>query len=255
MKTFEERYTAWIDGQLEGPALTAFELELSRRASAGEARSDKRGAEQLRSLLKAGLQAPAMTNIDFFSHQLNERIAAERLSETRREQPRRKGQGLFAWSFGQLASLGAACLFCGVALYYGLMPEAGSSYGDRVNKMELHTPPGVAMDTNRPPTPESPNPAVAPGPRDPAQGVQLANRSPTPAPVETSPPADIQKVQVVEQSKDTTSATPLHYQKPDVNVIWINGLDYLPNVPDDSVAKPVEATPNPPAPVSATARP
>ena len=35
MKTFEERYTAWIDDKLEGPALTSFELELSRRASAG----------------------------------------------------------------------------------------------------------------------------------------------------------------------------------------------------------------------------
>ena len=43
MKTFEERYTAWIDGQLEGGALTAFEQELTRRAAEGEAEADKAG--------------------------------------------------------------------------------------------------------------------------------------------------------------------------------------------------------------------
>ncbi len=52
MKTFEERYTAWIDGQLEGPALTAFELELARRAAAGEARADKADAARLHRLLQ-----------------------------------------------------------------------------------------------------------------------------------------------------------------------------------------------------------
>ena len=51
MKTFEERYTAWIDGQLTGTALTAFEQELARRAEAGDAAAevDKADALQLRS--------------------------------------------------------------------------------------------------------------------------------------------------------------------------------------------------------------
>ena len=51
MKTFEERYTAWIDGQLAGNALTAFEQELARRAEAGDdeaAETDKVAAIQLR---------------------------------------------------------------------------------------------------------------------------------------------------------------------------------------------------------------
>ena len=78
MKTFEERYTAWIDNKLGGPALTSFELELSRRASAGEARADKDAAARLHQLLATHLKAPAMTNAEFFSHQLRERIDAER---------------------------------------------------------------------------------------------------------------------------------------------------------------------------------
>ena len=65
MKTFEERYTAWIDGQLQGDALTAFEQELARRAEAGDAEAaetDRAQALGLRALLKEHLQAPALTN-------------------------------------------------------------------------------------------------------------------------------------------------------------------------------------------------
>ena len=53
MKTFEERYTAWIDGRLEGSALTAFEQELTRRAAAGEAQADRQDTQRLRALLRA----------------------------------------------------------------------------------------------------------------------------------------------------------------------------------------------------------
>ncbi len=233
MKTFEERYTAWIDGQLAGPALTSFELELSRRAAAGEARADKTDADRLHQLLTSHLRAPAMTNTEFFSHQLRERIEADRRTdERRRESPRAGRRPLFAWSFGQLAGLGGAFVFVAAALYYGLMPTQPVST-DGGPRLVQQPAANVAPATNDP-TAREPSPVV-PAQRGPAGDMQLAKASPTPPPIDAAAPADIEKVQVTDQAKPTT-ATPLHYQKPDVNVIWINGLDYLKDVPSDSPA-------------------
>ena len=144
MKTFEERYTAWIDGQLEGGALTAFEQELARRAEAGDAEAagvDKADALQLRALLKEHLQAPVLTNAEFFNHQMRERIDAEcTLAARRREAAARPAFRLpaFAWPFLRIAGVGAACLFVVGALYYGLAPshpdsgqESGEQHDDR----------------------------------------------------------------------------------------------------------------------------
>ena len=128
MKTFEERYTAWIDGQLAGDALVAFEQELARRAEAGDAESaetDKAQALGLRALLKEHLRAPALTNTEFFSHQMRERIDAEidRAARRREAAARPAWQfPAFAWPFARLAGVGLACLFVAGALYYGMMP-------------------------------------------------------------------------------------------------------------------------------------
>ncbi len=239
MKTFEERYTAWIDGQLDGPALTAFELELSRRASAGEARADRSDADRLRQLLTTHLRAPVMTNTEFFSHQLRERIEADRRANERRREPARASRmPFFAWSFGQLAGLGAAFLFVAAALYYGLVPPHIPSAGP-VARVPVLPSSGGAVAVNDPPVPQPSAPTTER--KSPDGPIELVNRSPLPPAIDEAP-QDIQKVQVPDQSKPTT-ATPLHYQKPDVNVIWINGLDYMPSVPGE-----------PPAPV-ATAQP
>lgn len=234
MRTFEERYTAWIDGQLEGSALTAFELELSRRASAGEALADKTAADHLRHLLATHLRAPAMTNTDFFSHQLRERIEADRrIAERRRGTPHAERKPLFVWSFGQLVGLGSAFLFVSAALYYGLMPPRTGPM-EQVAKTAASPAANVALAANDSVTPVPQATSPSAGPRDPAQPLELANRSPLPPAIDEAP-EDIQKVQVPEQSTPTT-ATPLHYQKQDVNVIWINGLDYMPSVPGEAAA-------------------
>ena len=128
MKTFEERYTAWIDGQLTGDALTAFEQELARRAEAGDAAAevDKTAALQLRSLLKEHLQAPGLTNTEFFSHQMRERIDAEiDKAAARREAAARPAWRLpaFAWPFARVAGAGVVALFVAGALYYGMVPQ------------------------------------------------------------------------------------------------------------------------------------
>ncbi len=74
MKTFEENWTAWLDGQLTGPELQAFEASLPDKAAAD---AEKAHAKKLRDLLKRELGAQLLTNEEFFNHQLRERIARE----------------------------------------------------------------------------------------------------------------------------------------------------------------------------------
>src|SRR5439155_19837810 len=82
MKTFEEKWTAWLDGQLTGKELIEFEASLPDKAVA---KLEKRDAKKLGALLKREVGAHVMANEEFFSHQLRERIARENV-ETFREQ-------------------------------------------------------------------------------------------------------------------------------------------------------------------------
>jgi hypothetical protein len=72
MKTFEEKWTAWIDDQLTGRELEGFLASLPDRASA---EAEKQNAKRVGSLLRE--QAMALSNADFFSHQLRERLDRE----------------------------------------------------------------------------------------------------------------------------------------------------------------------------------
>jgi hypothetical protein len=72
MKTFEEKWTAWIDDQLTGRELEEFLASLSDRAAA---EAEKQNAKQVGSLLRE--EAMALSNADFFSHQLRERLDRE----------------------------------------------------------------------------------------------------------------------------------------------------------------------------------
>src|ERR1700730_2641153 len=71
MKTFEEKWTAWLDGQLSGRELAEFEASLPDKAAA---EAEKADAGRLGVFLKRELGAPALTNEEFFSHQLRDRI-------------------------------------------------------------------------------------------------------------------------------------------------------------------------------------
>ena len=68
MKTFEEKWTAWIDDQLTGRELEEFEASLPDKEAA---QAEKRSAKQLGSLLREQM-APVLNNAEFFSHQLRE---------------------------------------------------------------------------------------------------------------------------------------------------------------------------------------
>ncbi len=240
MKTFEERYTAWIDGKLEGAALTSFELELSRRASAGEARADKEDATRLRWLLTTHLKAPAMTNVEFFSHQLRERIEAERMTGRRREEERPAWIPVFSWPFARLAGLGAAAAFVVLALCYGMIPR----------NVAPTVSPQVAVQT---PVPAYPVATAGPAVLAPdqlaarllppsANDGKLALASPAPPPIDLNG-GDIQVVRVPSPSNNV-SATALQLKDQNANVLWINGLDYMPTVMGES---PASAAPAPAA--------
>ena len=104
MKTFEEKWTAWIDGQLEGKELVEFEASLPDRAAA---EAEKRDALKLHALLKEQLVAQPMTNEEFFHHQLRERISRENdAAETNTH----TGARASWWSIPRLAWAGAASL-------------------------------------------------------------------------------------------------------------------------------------------------
>src|SRR5262249_17585057 len=74
MKTFEEKWTAWLDGQLSGKELADFEASLPDLAAA---EAERRDAHKLGAFLKEQHATQALSNAEFFSQQLHERIARE----------------------------------------------------------------------------------------------------------------------------------------------------------------------------------
>jgi hypothetical protein len=104
MKTFEEKWTAWIDGELSGAELAEFEASLPDKAVA---EAEKRDAQKLGTFLKEHLPCAAMGNEEFFNHQLRQRIAgntpAVRVRET-------AGAGRAWWPIGRLVWVGATAL-------------------------------------------------------------------------------------------------------------------------------------------------
>jgi anti-sigma factor RsiW len=82
MKTFEEKWTAWLDGELSGRELAEFEASLPDKAAA---EAEKADARRLGVFLKRELGAPALTNEEFFSHQLRDRIRQSSAPSAQRE--------------------------------------------------------------------------------------------------------------------------------------------------------------------------
>lgn len=103
MKTFEEKWTAWLDDQLTGQELLEFEASLPDKTAA---EAEKKAARQLGVLLKRELSAPTLTNEEFFSHQLRERMAREEAG------PVRAGAGSVStcWTIRRLLWTGAASM-------------------------------------------------------------------------------------------------------------------------------------------------
>jgi anti-sigma factor RsiW len=105
MKTFEERWTAWLDDQLSGSELSEFEASLPDKAAA---QAEKAAAKRLGELLKRELSAHPLKNKEFFSHQIRERIVQES-SGQRRQRPRQSSTSSW-WTIPRLVWAGTASL-------------------------------------------------------------------------------------------------------------------------------------------------
>jgi anti-sigma factor RsiW len=106
MKTFEEKWTAWLDGQLTGRELSEFEASLPDKAAA---EAEKADAKQLGELLKRELGARTLTNEDFFSRQLRERIEQE-AGEGSRASAGRRSKNSSWWTIPRLVWMGTVSL-------------------------------------------------------------------------------------------------------------------------------------------------
>jgi anti-sigma factor RsiW len=128
MKTFEEKWTAWLDGQLTGGELQEFEASLPDNVAA---EAEKADATKLRELLKRELGAHALTNEEFFNHQLRERIAGE--SGKASSHPPQTARW---WTIPRLLWTGAASLavflVCTVVVMQEKRPVEASQYTTQI---------------------------------------------------------------------------------------------------------------------------
>ena len=116
MKTHEEKWTAWLDGQLTGKELEEFEASLPDISAAELEKQDSR---KLSALLKEQITAPAMTNVEFFHHQLRTEIARESRPAL---EPAREARASW-WSIGRLAWTGAASLAIAMVCTFFVMRD------------------------------------------------------------------------------------------------------------------------------------
>jgi hypothetical protein len=119
MKAFEEKWTAWLDGELSGDELTEFEASLPDKAAA---EAEKRDAHKLGAFLKEQLQSRAMGNEEFFHHQLRGRIAADARAATA---PEKSGAKPALWPIGRLVWVGATSLAIFCVCTFFVMREKG----------------------------------------------------------------------------------------------------------------------------------
>jgi hypothetical protein len=126
MKTFEEKWTAWLDGELSGKELAEFEASLPDRTAA---EAEKRDARKLGEFLRQQLSFRALGNEEFFNHQLRSRLETEEGSESK---PRETSQPRPGWSIGRLVWAGATSLalfvICTFFVMRGKEPADQSQY-------------------------------------------------------------------------------------------------------------------------------
>jgi anti-sigma factor RsiW len=127
MKTFEEKWTAWLDDQLSGRELSEFEASLPDKAAA---HAEKAEAKKLGELLKRELSTHPLTNEEFFSHQLRETIVRE-TGDEHLERARRTSRSSW-WTIPRLVWAGTASLavflICTVLVMHQESPPEESQY-------------------------------------------------------------------------------------------------------------------------------
>ncbi len=110
MKTFEERYTAWLDGALEGEELESFERE---HASSSQERDD---FLKLQCLLRNSDYRPQLASPDFFNSQIIAEIGPNRAAK------KRPGGG-FWFGLPRMVWGGVGVITAGFALFFAFIPR------------------------------------------------------------------------------------------------------------------------------------
>jgi anti-sigma factor RsiW len=118
MKTFEEKWTSWVDDQLSGQELSEFEASLPDKAAA---QAEKADAKKVGELLKRELSARSLESEEFFSHQLREKI----VQETR--EPARASDIRSWWTIPRLLWAGTASLAIFLIFTVAVMHEKNSA--------------------------------------------------------------------------------------------------------------------------------
>jgi hypothetical protein len=138
MKTFEENLNAWLEGRLTGQELATFEASLPEISEAELTQQEDR---QLTALLKENLRAPAMTNQEFFNHQLLSEIERDMPATAEHEfaEPKRSW-----WSISRLVWTGAASLavftVCTFFVVQQESPTSQSSYLTQITNARITDP-------------------------------------------------------------------------------------------------------------------
>ena len=138
MKTFEEKFTAWIDGELKGDELVAFEAEVLKT---DDAELQKAAAFQLGDLLRTHGQARELQNAEFFNLQIMQQIEAE-IPKPKAAEPQR---AKFSWSLSRLALAGAFSLLVAGGLFHYVIPVGekspqGGNVADEIIKTQSGDP-------------------------------------------------------------------------------------------------------------------
>ena len=139
MKTFEEKFNAWLDGLLSGEELKSFENEHP------SIQQDKAEFLKLKNLLRDNLRCQKLGNPDFF----NSQIMAQIERETARASPSARVLGL-----PRIALAGIFALCVGFALFFSMIPrgnlaDPGSGYVAEVLKTRTADPKVKATVDNK----------------------------------------------------------------------------------------------------------
>jgi hypothetical protein len=135
MKTFEEKFTAWVDGELKGGELADFQEEL---AGIKGADIERIAACQMGDLLREHGRAPELRNADFFNHQLMQRI------QTGNPKPQSVADHRqYFWSLPGLVLAGAFSLLVAFGLFHFMIPSGtpdnAAQGGDLAQVVRAHS--------------------------------------------------------------------------------------------------------------------
>jgi hypothetical protein len=114
MKTFEEKFTAWLDGALGGEESQSFENENPSILH------EKEDFLKLKTLLRQGLPCPELRNPDFFNSRIMEQISRESQVSSGPSRGRFFGLPRLAWG-------GIVALSVGFALFLTMIPRGDFS--------------------------------------------------------------------------------------------------------------------------------